>query len=222
MAWKYIVGQLLIYRVLGAPSRERSPSTSPSGELRLQEVKTHRQTSEYLFDWQAEGKLGECPRAASYPALYLVWGLLPVEPKLKTVNSGVGKKLEHPRFPLLSFSSSFKLLQQVTSKQRLEGCFRLQQPVTKQKARKVLPETLCALDNIPYKQSGDSFEKKKKKRCVGFLRVRVIFLPNHNLSLALCKSQVYVVLLLYNLFQQTHKNLSSSLSDLPTTLVGDN
>lgn len=154
MAWKYIVGQLLIYRVLGAPSRKRSPSTSPSGELRLQEVITHRQTSEYLFDRQAEGKLGECSRAASYPALYLVWGLLPVEPKFKTVNSWVGKKLEHPLFPLLSFSSSFKLLQhmspqskdwravlaynsQLQSKRPAKSCQRLAVPWTTSHINKV-------------------------------------------------------------------------------------
>lgn len=46
--------------------------------------------------------------------------------------------------------------------------------------------------------------------------------PFPGLEFPLCGIQVYVVLLLYNLLQQTRKNLGSSLSDLPTTLVGDN
>lgn len=66
--------------------------------------------------------------------------------------------------------------------ENLEGCFCLQQPIRKQKASKGLPEICCALDNFPHKQSGDSF---KEKMPLAFLRVRVIFLQNHNLSLAL-------------------------------------
>lgn len=46
--------------------------------------------------------------------------------------------------------------------------------------------------------------------------------PFPGLEFPLCGIQVYVVLLLYNLLQQTRKNLGSSLSDLPTTLVGAN
>lgn len=97
---------------------------------------------------------------------------------LKKLNK---KDLEYPPpFPLL-FPMS-RAAQGTSTGENLEGCFCLQQPIRKQKASKGLPEIHCALDNFPHKQSGDSF---KEKMPLAFLRVRVIFLQNRNLSLAL-------------------------------------
>lgn len=68
--------------------------------------------------------------------------------------------------------------------------------------------------------------KKKLKEALGFFEsesdLHTKPQPFPGLEFPLCGIQVFVVLLLYNLLQQTRKNVGSSLSDLPTTLVGDN
>lgn len=139
------------------------------------------------------------------------------EPKLDMVKSWAGKGSEHP---FLSSSlqmgaahvistrrlrrAVFAYSSQLGSQRPVKSCQRLAVPWTASHTNRVgAPLT----KRCPWLLKGESGLPTKPQALPG------LEVPNP-------KTSVRVVLLLCNLVQQTHKNLDSSISDLPITPVG--